>query len=103
MEGPGSWCSSRLSKRKYDVTKKIGNATKTDVYFLAARLYSGLDVSTTLMGSGGGAIVSGGGGCGALLAEVPVTPGGAVLAVDFAGSGAFGVGDGGWGVGVGAG
>lgn len=98
-----SFPSTSLSKRKYDVTKKIGNATKTDVYFLAARLYSGLDVSTILTGSGGEAIVSGSGGCGVLLAEVPATLGGAVLAVNFAGSEAFAVGDGGWGVEVGAG
>jgi hypothetical protein len=44
---------SQRSKRKYDVTSKMGSATITDTYRRDACLYSGLDVSTFAPSSSG--------------------------------------------------
>lgn len=44
----------RLSYRKYDVTSKMGSAIIVDTHFRAARLYSGLDGSTSRFGSAAG-------------------------------------------------
>lgn len=71
----------------------------TAVYLLAACLYSGLDGSLTLIGSTGGAVVSGGGGAGALLDGVAVTPERVSSAVNL-GASVLGAADDGWGVGV---
>lgn len=44
----------RLSYKKYEVTNRIGSAIIVDIHFRAARLYSGLDGSTSRFGSAAG-------------------------------------------------
>lgn len=53
----------RLSYRKYEVTNRMGSAIIVDIHFRAARLYSGLDGSTSRFGS-----VTGSAGFGACAA-----------------------------------